>query len=60
MKLVPVAEAAAYTKFPVDENGYFFNEETNFRENIDYRWPIPQSEIDVNSKLTQNPEYSAE
>ena len=60
MKLVPVAEAASYTKFPVDENGYFFNEETNFRENVDYRWPIPQTEIDVNPKLTQNPGYAAE
>jgi len=60
MKLVPVAEAATYTKFPVDENGYFFNEETHFRENVDYKWPIPQSEIDVNPGLTQNPGYSAE
>lgn len=58
MKLCPVAEAATYTKFPVNENGYYFNEETFFRENVDYLWPIPQTERDVNPNLTQNPGYS--
>ena len=29
----------------------------NFDPARDYLWPIPQSEIDVNSNLTQNPNY---
>lgn len=57
MKLCKKAEAATYTKFPVNENGYYFCEETHFRENVDYLWPIPQTERDVNPKLTQNPGY---
>jgi hypothetical protein len=57
MKLCTSAEAPTYTKFPVDENGYYFCEETFFRENVDYLWPIPQSERDVNPDLTQNPGY---
>jgi starch-binding outer membrane protein, SusD/RagB family len=57
MKLCTKAEAPSYTKLPVNENGYFFNEETHFRENVDYLWPIPQSERDVNPNLEQNPGY---
>jgi hypothetical protein len=57
MKLCTSAEAATYTKFPVDQNGFYFCEETFFREDVDYLWPIPQSERDVNSNLTQNPGY---
>lgn len=57
MKLCSKAEAPTYTKSKVDENGYYFCEETFFRENIDYLWPIPQSERDVNPNLTQNPGY---
>lgn len=58
MKICTSAEAPSYTKFPVNENGYYFCEETFFRENVDYLWPIPQGERDVNPKLTQNPGYS--
>lgn len=57
MKLCDSDEAASYTKFPVDENGYYFCEETFFREDVDYLWPIPQNERDVNTNLTQNPGY---
>ena len=57
MKLCTTAEAPTYTKFPVDEHGYYYVKQKNFRENIDYLWPIPQSERDVNSNLTQNPGY---
>lgn len=46
-----------YTKFTVDENGYYFVKELFFRENVDYLWPIPQNEIDINPNLTQNPGY---
>ncbi len=57
MKLCTTAQAPTYTRFPVDEHGYYVCEETFFRENVDYLWPIPQTERDVNSKLTQNPGY---
>jgi len=57
MKLCTSAEAPTYTNFPVNENGYYFCEETFFREDVDYLWPIPQSERDVNTNLTQNPGY---
>jgi hypothetical protein len=58
MKLCTSVQAPSYSKFPVDENGYYVCEETFFREDVDYLWPIPQSERDVNTKLTQNPGYS--
>lgn len=57
MKLCTTAEAPTYTRFPVDENGYYVCEETHFREDVDYLWPIPQTERDVNPNLTQNPGY---
>lgn len=57
MKLCTKAQAPTYTKFKVDENGYYFCEETFFRENVDYLWPIPQTERDVNPNLAQNPGY---
>lgn len=57
MKLCTTAQAPAYTRFPVDSHGYYTCEETFFRENVDYLWPIPQSERDVNPNLTQNPGY---
>ncbi len=57
MKLCTSIQAPTYKKFPVNANGYYFCEETNFRENVDYLWPIPQTERDVNPNLTQNPGY---
>ncbi len=57
MKLTTVAKAPTYTKFPVNSKGYYFCEQTNFRENVDYLWPVPQTERDVNTGLTQNPGY---
>jgi len=57
MKVCPASEAASYTTVKVDSRGYYFCETTNFRENIDYLWPIPQTERDVNQNLTQNPGY---
>jgi hypothetical protein len=57
MKVCPASQAATYETVKVDAKGYYFCEETNFRENIDYLWPIPQSERDVNPNLTQNPGY---
>ncbi|MEX1240760.1 MAG: RagB/SusD family nutrient uptake outer membrane protein [Cyclobacteriaceae bacterium] len=43
--------------YQVDEEGYFFLYERNFREAVDYHWPIPQRELDINKSLTQNPGY---
>ncbi|HPM02823.1 MAG TPA: RagB/SusD family nutrient uptake outer membrane protein [Candidatus Cloacimonadota bacterium] len=57
MKLCTSEQAPTYTKFPVNSNGYYFCEETFFRENVDYLWPIPQTERDVNPNLTQNQGY---
>ncbi|MDR2969795.1 MAG: RagB/SusD family nutrient uptake outer membrane protein [Tannerellaceae bacterium] len=57
MKICSAAEAPSYTKVQVNENGYYYCEESNFRESVDYLWPIPQSEKDVNGNLTQNPGY---
>ncbi len=57
MKVCPASQAANYSTVKVDSKGYYFCEETNFRENIDYLWPIPQTERDVNPNLTQNPGY---
>lgn len=57
MKICSKEEASAYTRFPVNSDGYYFCEETSFRENVDYLWPIPQAERDVNKNLTQNNGY---
>ena len=57
MKVVPAAEAADYSTVLVDENGYYLTQEKHFREGVDYLWPIPQSELDVNPNLNQNPGY---
>lgn len=46
-----------YTDYIIDDQGYFFCEETHFRENVDYLWPIPQTEIDINQNLEQNSGY---
>lgn len=57
MKICSEKEAQNYTKVPVNTDGYYFCEETFFRENVDYLWPIPQAERDVNKNLTQNSGY---
>lgn len=57
MKVVPASEAANYNTVQVDERGYYLTQEKHFRESVDYLWPVPQSELDVNPNLTQNPGY---
>ena len=44
-------------QFEVNEGGFVFTNEYNFREDVDYLWPIPQQEIDINPNLEQNPGY---
>lgn len=45
---------AGYTKFPVDNEGYFLLHKRNFKKGINELWPVPQSERDINKDLTQN------
>lgn len=49
-------DPANYTDYNVDENGYYIVAEKNFKDN-NYLWPIPQSELDINPDLGQNPGY---
>jgi hypothetical protein len=50
-------DPAAYTKFPVDSEGYYLLQKRNFKAGVNELWPIPQSERNINPKLTQNPGY---
>lgn len=50
-------DPASYNSIPVNENGYFRYREKKFRQDIDYLWPIPQRELDINPNLGQNPGY---
>lgn len=43
--------------YQIDDEGYYFYEDPNFREDVDYLWPIPQTELDINPNLGQNPSY---
>ncbi len=48
---------AQYTgKYVINEKGEIFIQERKF-EDRNYLWPIPQSELDVNPNLKQNPGY---
>lgn len=48
-----------YTAYPVDADGYYIMSQQNraFIAGKNELWPIPQSEIDINPNLTQNPNY---
>ena len=46
-----------YNDFPVDDEGFLIYQQRNFKAGINELWPIPQSEIDINKNLTQNPGY---
>lgn len=46
-----------YDEFPVDEDGYLLYQKRNFKTGVNELWPIPQSEIDINENLKQNPGY---
>jgi starch-binding outer membrane protein, SusD/RagB family len=45
-----------YTDLPVNEEGYLYYTERNFRDH-NILWPIPQTELDINPNLEQNPDY---
>lgn len=48
---------ASYNKYPVDNQGYFLVQKRSFKKGVNELWPIPQTERDINPKLTQNPGY---
>ena len=45
---------AGYTRFPVDNEGYFLLHKRSFKKGVNELWPVPQSERDINKNLTQN------
>ncbi len=44
-------------QYVIDENGYYYYETRNFRENTDYLLPIPLFEMDIHTDWEQNPGY---
>lgn len=50
-------DAAHYTTYPVDNEGYYKWEVKHFKKGINELWPIPLSERQVNKNLTQNTGY---
>ena len=48
---------ANYTTYPIDNEGYYKFDTKNFKKGTNELWPIPQSELDINKNLTQNPGY---
>jgi hypothetical protein len=42
---------------PNSTNSYIHNEKLRKPERIKLLWPIPQAELDKNTKLVQNPGY---
>lgn len=55
MKLTNFPET--YTAYPVDEHGFLIYQRRNFVAGRNELWPIPQTEININHNLTQNPGY---
>lgn len=52
-------DPANYTGYPVDADGYYIMTQQNrkFIKGKNELWPVPQTEIDINKNLTQNPGY---
>lgn len=49
---------ATYTQYEVNEEGHILIiDKESFNKDVNYLWPIPLSEIDINPKLKQNPGY---
>lgn len=53
-----VCDGQSNCNYQVDENGHYYVYKRVFREEYDYIWPIPQSELDINSNLEQTPGYN--
>ena len=54
---VPVIDKDGHPTYGANESLYRTVDLRTFDSNRDYLWPIPQKEMDVNKKLTQNPGY---
>ena len=52
-----IADSPDDTPYQVDATGHYYVCTRHFRKDVDYLWPIPQTEIDINPNLTQNPGY---
>jgi hypothetical protein len=52
-------DPANYTAYPVDSEGYYImsQQKRAFKKGVNELWPIPQSEMDINKNLVQNPGY---
>ncbi len=46
-----------YNDYKVDDDGYYLTQKRNFIKGVNELWPIPLSEIQINSNLEQNPGY---
>jgi len=54
---VATSKATNTTAYQVDDEGYILFKKTNFKRGVNELWPIPLSEMVINSKLTQNTGY---
>ncbi len=43
--------------YVINENGYYYYETRNFREDVEYLLPVPQSEMNIHQDWVQNPGY---
>ena len=50
-------DPANYTKYPVDNEGYYIIGKRNFKNAVNELWPITQSERNINHNITQNNGY---
>ncbi|KGO86200.1 glycan metabolism protein RagB [Flavobacterium rivuli WB 3.3-2 = DSM 21788] len=55
MKLTNTPES--YSDYPVDSNGFYIYQRRNFIVGVNELWPIPQTELNINKNLVQNPGY---
>jgi hypothetical protein len=51
-----IPHGAKYGEASID-NGYIRLDRRNFNKDRDYLWPVPQSQVDINRNLGQNPGY---
>lgn len=56
---VPKFDANGIPNYSAYQADLRFVEDRSFNPARDYLWPIPQSEMDVNTKLVQNPGYGS-
>lgn len=52
-----IISTGTFDGMEIDDEGFFFYRSKAFREGINEKWPIPQSELDINPNLEQNPGY---